>query len=375
MKASATLSSLIALVLATICVGCTKANFSGNPTSGPVPLSVAFADTSTGSPTAWEWDFNGDGTVDSTEQNPTYTYQSTGYYTVSLTVHADAGKDTITRATYIIARAGESEDPSAGEERTFAGIAFLWIPPGTFLMGSAKTPEQLSEEYGGAYVHLFNSEQPQHRVAISTGFWMGKYEVTQSQWIAIIGSNPAFYQGDNKPGVNTDDYPVEQVRWDDRDVDGNPTIGIQEFLKRLNAPGEGTFRLPTEAEWEYACRAGTTTEFSFGDDIATFDQYGWAMADITTEYTTHPVGQKKPNPWGLYDMHGNVIEWCQDWYGKDYYAASPPTNPPGPEPGTNRVRRGGGFHRDRFMCRSAYRSWNLPNFTDGNTGFRLCRNR
>ena len=381
-----TLLSLMILVMAMACVGCPKkptADFSAEPQSGPVPLIVAFTDLSTGSPTSWAWDFNGDGTTDSAEQNPHYTYQAAATYTVSLTVGNGAGQDTATKEQYItvLTPAGEGEgegedpEPQAGEHRTFAGIDFIWIAPGDFMMGSTKTAEELSEEYGGARVDYFDSEQPRHSVTISTGFWMGKYEVTQAQWSAVIGSNPAYYQGDQKPGVNTDNYPVEQVRWADQDAGGNPAFGIQEFLKRLNARGEGTFRLPTEAEWEYACRAGTTTEFSFGDDISKFDEYGWAMTDLTTEYTTHPVGQKKPNPWGLYDIHGNVVEWCQDWYGNAYYAISPPTDPPGPSDGAHRVRRGGGFHRDKFMCRSAFRTWNRPNFTDSNTGLRLCRNR
>jgi len=238
-------------------------------------------------------------------------------------------------------------DPTQAE---FAGIQFVRIPAGTFLMGSDKTAEELSEIYGDR-VFYFQSEQPQHEVTISQGFWLGKFEVTQAQWRAVMGGNPSYDVGDN--------LPVEQVSWNE----------CLEFIERLNALGEGVFRLPTEAEWEYACRAGTTTEFSFGDDLDLLDAYCWYFTN--SGYRTHPVGGKSPNPWGLYDMHGNVFEWCKDWYGSEYYAAAPPLDPQGPDDGKYRVRRGGTFARTDSFCRSAFRFWNGPNDHLSNTGLRL----
>ena len=167
------------------------------------------------------------------------------------------------------------------------------IPPGTFMMGS--TPSEPGR----------NPRERQHEVTITKGFWLGKYAVTQAQWQAVMGNNPSKFKGD-------DQRPVELVSWDN----------CQQFLQKLNALGGGEFRLPTEAEWEYACRAGSSTAFCFGDNQAQLDDYAWYSKNSGGQ--THPVGQKTPNAWGLYDMHGNVWEWCEDWHG-EYPSEAPRT--------------------------------------------------
>jgi len=216
------------------------------------------------------------------------------------------------------------------------------IPAGSFLMGSDPNLEMSSED-----------EAPLHRVSISRPFYLGKYEVTQAQWEAVMGSNPA----DNKGRTN----PVEQVSWND----------VQEFVKRLNEK-EGTtgYRLPTEAEWEYAARAGKSDAYFFGYDARELSRYAWFGEDVDSG-RTHPVGQKQPNAWGLFDVHGNVWEWVEDWYGETYYAGSPGTDPQGPASGSGRVDRGGSFGSSARPCRSAARCYYSPDGRDGALGFRL----
>ena len=222
------------------------------------------------------------------------------------------------------------------------------IEAGTFAMGA---PLSLSDIFGRP------NEHPQHQVTLSRGFYLGKYEVTQAQWEGVTGSNPSFLIGPN--------HPVEKVSWED----------VQAFVHTLNtAAGASLYRLPTEAEWEYAARAGTETLWSFGDDESQFEDHGW-WAGNTNREATKDVGMKLANPWGLYDMYGNVWEWAQDWYGSDYYASSPSTDPPGPASGTRRVTRGGSYsNSDRLFMRSAFRTQHRPptqrNVT---TGFRLLR--
>lgn len=197
------------------------------------------------------------------------------------------------------------------------------------------------------------NEGPVHTVIFENAYYMGKYEVTQKQWRDVMGSNPSAYQGD--------DRPVEQVSWDD----------IQEFINKLNEmEGTDKYRLPSEAEWEYAARAGTTTRYSFGDDESDLGDYAWYYDNSDT--TTHPVGQKKPNPWGLYDMHGNVWEWVQDMYNSDYNGA--PTNGSVWESGDYpyRILRGGGFGPEN-MYRSALRIKEVPRNIGTNFGFRLVK--
>jgi formylglycine-generating enzyme required for sulfatase activity len=217
-------------------------------------------------------------------------------------------------------------------------MEFVLIPAGTFQMGSNDGEPR---------------ERPVHQVTISHPFYLGKYAVTQEQWEVVMGTNPSYYRG----GRNR---PVEQVSWED----------AQAFIRRLNAKeGGALYRLPTEAEWEYACRAGSTTAYSFGDDPSQLDAYGWYWDN--SDRMTHPVGQRTPNAWGLYDMHGNVNEWVQDRDGD--YSPKPVTDPQGPASGSNRVIRGGGLADGAWSCRSAFRNLFTPNYSGGSLGFRLLR--
>ena len=193
-----------------------------------------------------------------------------------------------------------------------------------------------------------DDEKPVHKVRISQLFYLGKYQVTQAQWQAVMGDNPSRFKGGN--------LPVEMVLWED----------CQKFIQRLNAKGEGAYRLPTEAEWEYACRAGTT-----GDYAGNLDEMGWYASNSGDK--TRPIGQKKPNGWGLYDMHGNVWEWCEDWYDSGYYAKSLGSDPKGPSGGSFRVFRGGGWSITAVDCRSANRGSATPGYRGLALGFRLLR--
>lgn len=232
----------------------------------------------------------------------------------------------------------------AGETHTFplpggASMEFVWMPPGTFTMGS---PEL---EPGR------DPDERQHQVSITRGFWLGEYEVTQGQWEAVVGYNPSRFAAP--------DRPVEQVSWDD----------AQRYVTEANR-GEGrpVYRLPTEAEWEYACRAGTKTAWSFGAEEQSLQQYGWC-SDPTG--ATHTVGVRAPNAWGVCDMHGNVWEWCQDWYG--WYGLQPVADPVGPDDGTGRVLRGGAYNHYPRDARSTNRRSLSPGTRDYGIGCRLVR--
>ena len=227
------------------------------------------------------------------------------------------------------------------------GMEFVLIPAGTFEMGCSSDSEGCDD-----------NEKPRHKVRLSKPFYLGKYEVTQRQWEAVMGNNPSKFKGP--------DRPVETVSWTD----------VQEFIKRLNAKeGHTRYRLPTEAEWEYAARAGSTTAYSFGNNIIEVSlsdfvlvSYAW-YRDNSEE--THPVGQMPPNAWGLHDMHGNVWEWVQDWYGDDYSAGAV-VDPQGPTTGDFRVLRGGSWSFDAWNCRSACRIGGEPDDDcDESIGFRL----
>jgi formylglycine-generating enzyme required for sulfatase activity len=194
------------------------------------------------------------------------------------------------------------------------------------------------------------NEKPAHEVTVSKPFYMGKYEVTQEQYETIIGNNPSCFKGR--------DLPVEMVSWDD----------CQTFCQKVSTLTGKTVRLPTEAEWEYACRAGTTTRFYSGNDEKDLAEAAWYA--INSGWKTYPVGQKKPNDFGLYDMHGNVWEWCQDWFGA--YEPNAVTDPQGPASGFGRVLRGGSWYDDgATYCRSANRYGLTPDFQDLSDGFRV----
>lgn len=218
-------------------------------------------------------------------------------------------------------------------------LEFVRIRPGSFTMGDD---------------HGFSDEPPAHTVTITKPFYLGEYEVTQQQWQAVMGGNPSRFRGPQSP--------VENVSWKD----------CQTYLKRLTekfaATGE-KFSLPTEAQWEYACRAGSTTKYGFGDDEAALPAYAWFKANAGN--TTHTVGQKKPNAWGLYDMHGNVWQWCADWYDAEYYKRSPAVDPTGPAAGVYRVVRGGGWDAAAAQCRSANRLLYAPAARHAGIGFRV----
>ncbi len=239
------------------------------------------------------------------------------------------------------------------------GMKLVLIPPGEFQMGS---PKELIEEesrlHGGDawYRDHLPGEGPQHRVRITRPYWLGATDVTQEEYQRVMGSNPSKFQGDPQ-------RPVEQVSWDD----------AVEFCRKLSAlPGEKAakrrYGLPTEAQWEHACRAGTTTRWYAGNDEAGLGDVAWFASNVGGQ--THRVGQKHANAWGLYDMHGNVWEWCQDWYDKEYYAKSPVDDPGGPPTGSHRVFRGGGWNVVAGGCRSAYRDHFVPGFRYFNLGFR-----
>ena len=236
------------------------------------------------------------------------------------------------------------QSASAVDSKIFLGINFIFIQPGCFQMGNDKKPTERTV-----------GETPSHRVCIEKPFYMGETEITQKQWQDVMGNNPS----KNK----VEDKPVDRVSWND----------VQEFIQKLNAKEGGTFfRLPTEAEWEYAARAGSDADYAFGDSPSSLPQYAW-FGNLGYKGSSHEVAQKDPNKWGLYDMHGNVWEWVQDWYDGTYYSTSPANNPTGPETGKYRVYRGGSFIGKATNLRSAVRFSALPMSRTHDVGFRLAR--
>ena len=230
------------------------------------------------------------------------------------------------------------------------GMEFVYIKPGTFMMGSPSNEPKRGKD------------ERQHQVTLTQGYYLQTTEVTQGQWQQVMGGNPSKFKNCGS------DCPVEQVSWDD----------AQKFIQKLNRlEGTDKYRLPTEAEWEYAARAGTQTPFSFGDCLSTnqanYDgnspMPGCGKGKDRKKPVT--VGSFPANAWGLYDMHGNVYEWCQDWFGD--YPTGAVSNPKGPSSGENRVFRGGGWNDYARYCRSAYRDWLTPGFRNGLVGLRLVR--
>ncbi len=233
-----------------------------------------------------------------------------------------------------------------GETVVFDGMEFVGIPPGEFLMGSTSR-------------HAYDDERPVTGVRMSQGFYLGKTEVTQAEWQAVMGSNPSRFSGCGR-------CPVERVSWMD----------VQAFIGRLNARSGGErYRLPTEAEWEYAARAGTTTDTYAGDVAVPLGNdpvvNGIAWYDENSGGRTHPVGQKAPNGFGLYDMLGNVREWVGDWFGG--YPGGTVRDPASPGSGSIRVFRGGSWISSVRYCRSASRFGYSPGYRDYGLGFRLLR--
>ena len=262
------------------------------------------------------------------------------------------------------------------------GMNFVKIPSGSFMMGSGISASQTASQYGGKEGY-YKDEHPQHRVTITKNFYMQTTEVTVGQWKSFIqdidykteaetrggawiysGSAElefkVGYYWDNPGFEQSDKNPVTCVSWND----------VQAFVRWLNRKEGKTYRLPTEAEWEYACRAGSTTTFYFGNDKDRLGKYAWYQNNSGKH--THPVGEKEPNSWGLHDMYGNVSEWCQDWYGK--YPSGSVTDPTGPPSGSERIVRGGAWITIPRFGNSTFRYMFAPNSRFGGPGLRLVRN-
>jgi formylglycine-generating enzyme required for sulfatase activity len=287
----------------------------------------------------------------------TYTIKvsAAGYTTATET--ATVKQAETTKKTINLVKPNAGNTSTDGATATSAdGIEMILVKGGTFTMGC--TSEQSDCD---------NDEKPTHQVTLSD-FYIGKYEVTQKQWKEIMGNNPSKFTG-------CDNCPVEQVSWND----------IQDFIKKLNQKTGKRYRLPTEAEWEYAARGGASTgsastgSASTGSATGATKYAGSNNVDIVAWYSgnsnskTHPVGQKQPNELGIYDMSGNVWEWCADWYDEGYYNNSPRNNPRGPTKGDYRVLRGGSWFLNYWYCRVANRNNGYPDYRYFNSGFRLAQ--
>ncbi len=267
------------------------------------------------------------------------------------------------------ASGSSGSQPSVVSDGPLQGMSFASIPGGSFLMGSPSSEQGRDGDEG-----------PEHRVTVSS-FEMMTTEVTVAQFREFVNATGYRTEAETGDGAwisrwerqedanwqnpylnQTEQHPVVCVSWND-------AVAFVDWLNHRD-PGKG-YRLPTEAEWEYACRAGTTTRYSIGDSESDLARLGWY--DGNSDNTTHSVGQKEPNAWGLYDMHGNVWEWCGDWYGSNYYSSSPSTDPTGPSRGYSRVFRGGGWNGAARFCRSAGRGYSGPTRRRNFIGFRLLR--
>ncbi len=330
-----------------------QAEFDVSYTSGVAPLTLRFYDQSLPGDSAilsWSWDF-GDGSnrSESNDQHPIHMYTDAGTYDVSLTVTTADGEDTITKSTLVTVteREGKLTIMLPGN----VPLVMEWCPPGTFMMG--RRPDERDSDHGEDY---------RHEVTLSYGFWMGRYPVTKGQWTAVMGTTP---WSDDPYSITDADSPAVDVAWND----------VKAFIAALNDYTGEEFRLPSEAEWEYAARAGTTTQFYWGDDpdYTQIAEYAWYWENCSSEQYAHVVGLMLPNSFGLYDMSGNVWEWCEDDWHFLY------TNPPldgsawvdSPR-GTYRIVRGGSWASIAGSCRSANRFYTNPSYSYDNLGFRLC---
>lgn len=230
-------------------------------------------------------------------------------------------------------------------------LSMVWCPAGSFRMGSPET--ELDRD----------SNETAHKVTLTSGFWLGQFEVTKEQWYTVMGTTPWFGQ---EEVIYDSDSPATYLSWND----------AQAFVRTLREMTGLNFSLPTEAQWEYACRAGTSTRFYWGDDLdyADMDAHAWYFdnaEDIGEDYA-HAAGQKTPNAWGLYDTTGNVSEWCQDWYQSDL-GENQENNPDGPSSGTDKLQRGGSWSSFANNCRAANRTHKEPNLANTRYGLRILR--
>jgi len=239
-------------------------------------------------------------------------------------------------------------------------LEMVLIPAGSFMMGNARGERD---------------EYPVHKVNIIKPFYLAKYELTQDQWAAVMdGKAPGKFQNPKHPVESLGRLHVaEFLKKLNEKLGGKPFIGRHPLDLESTPRTLGTYRLPTEAQWEYACRAGSNTKYSFGDDEKQLGQYAWFHGN--SEGATHPVGEKKPNRWGLYDMHGNVWEMCRDEYFTDYYTISTTDDPQGPRATHRRVGavRGGGWNYSAKGCRSSDRGYFIMNRSSDSLGFRVSR--
>ena len=243
-----------------------------------------------------------------------------------------------------------ADDQAPRQLTNSIGMELVLIPAGQFTMGA--TPEQVGAD----------ADETPREVKITQAFHLGVHEVTQEQYERVMGHNPGYFREQVIQSESSARNPVENVTWED----------AVEFCRRLSElpeekrAGRG-YRLPTEAEWEYACRAGSTSAYSYGDSTEPLADHGWFAGNA--EDRSQPVGTRKPNAWGLYDMHGNVWEWCADWYAP--YNAADVDSPRGPDQGTLRVLRGGGWYDEATECRAADRRWSDPTVGSDCDGFRV----
>jgi|MDTC01.2.fsa_nt_gb formylglycine-generating enzyme required for sulfatase activity len=241
-------------------------------------------------------------------------------------------------------------------------MKLVLIPAGEFMMGGKFSPAESAKKFGGKDIH-YASEHPRHKVTISKPFYIGVFELTQAQWETVMDSKP--YDGKMVTKIGPD-LPASWMQWRE----------AIEYCDKLSKKIGRKVALPTEAQWEYACRAGSETAFCYGDDPKKIGEYGWLGSNMIDNQKNKTYARKgglrKPNAWGLYDMHGNVWEWCRDWYSKDFYASGKKVDPVCDKEAKTVVARGGSWYNDPIHLRSAARnSWTGPKYRHYNYGFRV----